>query len=94
MTITSPNPRAKMQAASLAAAKNYEKEALDRIRRIGIVSADLEVKGKHKNQGAAALGALQGAGMRWGDGPNEGGMDDYPGSQPQGPSSIAMSDLI
>lgn len=94
VTITSPNPRAKMQAASLAAAKNYEKEALDRIRRIGIVSADLEVKGKHKNQGAAALGALQGAGMRWGDGPSEGGLDDYPGSQPQGPSSIAMSDLI
>lgn len=94
MTIASPNPRAKMQAASLAAAKNYEKDALDRIRRIGIVSADLEVKGKHKGQGAAALGALQGAGTRWGDDPSEGGIDDYPGAQPQGTTSIAISDLI
>lgn len=39
-----------MQAASLAAAKNYEKDALDRIRRIGIISAELEVKGKRKDQ--------------------------------------------
>lgn len=39
-----------MQAASLAAAKKYEQEAVDRIRRIGIISAELEVKGK-KSQG-------------------------------------------
>ncbi|KAJ0118439.1 hypothetical protein J7T55_009222 [Diaporthe amygdali] len=94
VTITSPNPRAKMQAAALAAAKNYEKEALDRIRRIGIVSADLEVKGKHKNQGSAGVGALQGTGPRWGDGPNEGGLGDYPDTQILGGSSIAISDLI
>lgn len=94
VTIASPNPRAKMQAASLAAAKNYEKEALDRIRRIGIVSADLEVKGKHKGQGAAALGFLQGTGTRWGEGPSGSGFDDYPGVQPQGSSSTAMSDLV
>ena len=94
MTITSPNPRAKMQAASLAAAKNYEKEALDRIRRIGIVSADLEVKGKHKSQASAGIGPLQGTGARWADGPSEGGMDDYLGAQPQGAPSMAISDLV
>lgn len=94
VTISSPNPRAKMQAASLAAAKNYEKEALDRIRRIGIVSADLEVKGKHKGQGAAGYGSFQATGTRFVDGPSDAAGDDYPGTQPQGASSIAMSDLI
>lgn len=49
-----------MQAASLAAAKKYEQEAADRIRRIGIVSAELEVKGK-KSQGHFA--SMQGS--RW-----------------------------
>lgn len=91
MTITSPNPRAKMQAASLAAAKNYEKEALDRIRRIGIVSADLEVKGKHKGQGS--VGGLHGTGPRWGDGPGDGGVDDYSDTHAPG-APIAISDLI
>ncbi|KAI3401229.1 hypothetical protein diail_11935 [Diaporthe ilicicola] len=94
VTVASPNPRAKMQAASLAAAKNYEKEALDRIRRIGIVSADLEVKGKHKGQGSAGIGGLQGTGTRWGDGPGEGGLDDYPDTHGAGGDSIAISDLI
>jgi hypothetical protein len=83
-----------MQAAALAAAKNYEKDALDRIRRIGVVSADLEVKGKHKGPGAAALTGLQGAGTRWEDGASEAGIDDYPGAQPQGTSSIAMGDQV
>lgn len=35
-----------MQATVLAAAKNYERDAIDRIRRVGILSAELEVKGK------------------------------------------------
>lgn len=61
MTTTSTNQRAKMQAASLAAAKRYEQDAIDRIRRIGIISADLEVKGKQRSQGQFAT--MQGA--RW-----------------------------
>lgn len=77
-----------MQAASLAAAKNYEKEALDRIRRIGIMSAELEVRGKHKNQGL-----MQGAmPSRWADSSGEGGSDDHV-FQPSG-SSMAISDLV
>lgn len=39
-----------MQAEALAAAKQYEKDAVDRIRRISIISADLEVKGNKKNR--------------------------------------------
>lgn len=40
-----------MQAEALAAVRQYEKDAIDRIRRIAIVSADLEVKGKQKGRG-------------------------------------------
>lgn len=80
-----------MQAASLATAKNYEREALDRIRRIGIMSAELEVRGKHKNQGLS--GVMQGSvPSRWAEGAGEGGSDDYD-SQPMG-SSMAISDLV
>lgn len=58
-----------MQAASLATAKKYEQEAIDRIRRIGIMSADLEVKGK---RGQGQFAAMQGA--RWAaDVPGESG---------------------
>lgn len=63
-TITS-NPRAKMQAASLAAAKNYEKDALDRIRRIGIISAELEVKQKQKNTEISMGHGVEGGGWTW-----------------------------
>jgi COP9 signalosome complex subunit 1 len=37
-----------MQSAALSTAKAYEKEALERIRRISIASAELEVKGQRK----------------------------------------------
>lgn len=78
-----------MQATSLAAARNYEKEALDRIRRIGIMSAELEVRGKHKNQGLS--GVMQGSlASRWVDGPGEGGSDDYDSQS----ASVALSDLV
>lgn len=40
-----------MQTEALAAARQYEKDAIDRIRRIAIASAELEVKGKHKGRG-------------------------------------------
>lgn len=64
-----------MQAETLAAARQYEKDAIDRIRRIAIISADLEVKGKHKGrgdrlgQGDAALrgGAWDGDGVDFSD---------------------------
>lgn len=77
-----------MQAASLAAARNYEKEALDRIRRIGIMSAELEVRGKHKNQGFSQ-GTVP---SRWADTSGEGGSDDYD-VQTTG-SALTISDLV
>ncbi|KAJ9136676.1 COP9 signalosome complex subunit 1 [Pleurostoma richardsiae] len=48
ITTVSVNPRAKMQATALEAARSFEKEALDRIRRMGIAAAELEVKGSKK----------------------------------------------
>lgn len=75
MTTTTTNPRAKMQAASLAAAKSYEKDALDRIRRIGIISAELEVKGKPKGHGLHQ--AEVALGSRWSEGSGEGGAAQY-----------------
>ncbi len=38
-----------MAQAGLEAAANYEKEALERLRRLGIAAADLEVKGPKRN---------------------------------------------
>ena len=43
-----------MQQATLETAKNYEKEALERIRRMNIVAADLEVKGTKRGPGGVA----------------------------------------
>ncbi len=37
-----------MQTAGLMAAKHYEREALERIRRMNLATADLEVKGTRK----------------------------------------------
>lgn len=37
-----------MALAGLEAAKNYEKEALERLRRMSIAAADLEVKGSKR----------------------------------------------
>lgn len=57
-----------MQAASLAAAQSYERDAIDRIRRIGIISADLEVKGKRSQNQFSSM-----QGSRWAaDTPGEG----------------------
>lgn len=75
VTTTTTNPRAKMQAASLAAAKNYEKDALDRIRRIGIISAELEVKGKPRSHGLHQAEVSMGS--RWADGHGEGGTAQF-----------------
>lgn len=51
VTTVTVNPRVKMQMAGLETAKNYEKEALDRIRRMSIAAAELEVKGSRKGLG-------------------------------------------
>ncbi|CAN8096608.1 unnamed protein product [Discula destructiva] len=80
------NPRAQMQAEALAAARQYEKDAVDRIRRINLISAHLEVRGKHKGGGARAGGPngpsdgpLRGA--HWdGAGNDLAGYDDYSAS--------------
>lgn len=44
-----------MQAAALEAARDYEKEALERIRRMSIIAADLEVKGPRKGHGSGNI---------------------------------------
>ncbi|KAL1842720.1 hypothetical protein VTJ49DRAFT_4358 [Mycothermus thermophilus] len=54
VTTRTSNPRSQMQAAALKAAENYERQALDRLRRIGLAAADLELKGGKKMGGFAA----------------------------------------
>ena len=49
LVVTAPvNQRLKMQISALETAKNYEKDAADRIRRMNIAAAELEVKGPRK----------------------------------------------
>ncbi|KAH7041317.1 26S proteasome subunit RPN7 [Microdochium trichocladiopsis] len=45
LVAVSTNSRVAMQNKALETARNYEKEAVDRIRRISLAAADLEVKG-------------------------------------------------
>lgn len=45
-----------MQANALATARGYEKQAIERLRRMGIAAADLEVKGQRKIPGHSGLG--------------------------------------
>lgn len=45
----STNSRQQMLANALQSFESYEKQALDKIRRMNIVAADLEVKGSRKN---------------------------------------------
>ncbi|KAI1448244.1 26S proteasome subunit RPN7-domain-containing protein [Annulohypoxylon stygium] len=63
LVAVSSNPRITMQKKSLEAAKSYEKEAIDRIRRMNIVAADLEVKASRKGPGGA--GQISGLGDGW-----------------------------
>ncbi|KAI0014195.1 26S proteasome subunit RPN7-domain-containing protein [Xylariaceae sp. FL0662B] len=62
----STNPRVAMQTTALKAAKNYEKEALERIRRMSLAAADLEVKGTRKAL-VGPPGSLPGVGEIWVD---------------------------
>ncbi|KAI1374687.1 26S proteasome subunit RPN7-domain-containing protein [Hypoxylon crocopeplum] len=61
-----PNKRATLQQNALKNAKEYEKEALDQIRRMSIVAAGLEVRGSQKGAGGGA-GSLPGVGDVWMD---------------------------
>jgi COP9 signalosome complex subunit 1 len=51
-----------MQRSALETARNYEKEAVERIRRMSVVAADLEVKGPRRQQagGQSQSQTLQG----------------------------------
>ncbi|KAK8066050.1 COP9 signalosome complex subunit 1 [Apiospora hydei] len=53
LVAVSTDDRAEMQAKGLEMAKNYEREAIERIRRMNIAAADLEVKGTRKGVGNA-----------------------------------------
>lgn len=48
VTTVRVDPRTKMQAEALASAENYERQAIDHLRRMGIVTADLELKSPAK----------------------------------------------
>lgn len=56
VTVTD-DPRVAMQTHGLEVARNYEKEALERIRRMSLAAADLEVKPTPR-KGAGSTGAL------------------------------------
>ncbi|KAI0178217.1 26S proteasome subunit RPN7 [Pestalotiopsis sp. NC0098] len=56
LVAVSPDRRVDMQTNALDAAKNYEKEALERIRRMSIMAADLEVKGHGRKGGPPGSG--------------------------------------
>jgi len=61
-----------MQTKALATARNYEKEAVDRIRRISLAAADLEVKGTSRK--APGSNRAEGSGLeQWLDDPRRSG---------------------
>jgi COP9 signalosome complex subunit 1 len=51
VTTVPVKPRLKVQKEALETARNYEKEAIERIRRMSLVAADLEVKGNRRQLG-------------------------------------------
>ncbi|KAK3357340.1 26S proteasome subunit RPN7-domain-containing protein [Lasiosphaeria hispida] len=48
VTAVSVNPRQKLQASALETGQSYEKQAIDRLRRMALAAADLELKGQRK----------------------------------------------
>ncbi|KAK5664231.1 hypothetical protein OQA88_447 [Cercophora sp. LCS_1] len=48
VTTGAANPRAKLQTSALETAKNYERQAVDRLRRISLAAAELELKSPRK----------------------------------------------
>ncbi|KAI1125218.1 26S proteasome subunit RPN7-domain-containing protein [Nemania abortiva] len=61
LVMASSEPRAAMQTKALKTVKDYEREALERIRRMSLVAADLEVKGLPR-RGLGGAGSLPGLG--------------------------------
>ncbi|KAK3898884.1 26S proteasome subunit RPN7-domain-containing protein [Staphylotrichum tortipilum] len=55
VTTKMANPRAQMQESALRAAENYERQALDRLRRMGLAAAELELKSGKKAPGFGDL---------------------------------------
>lgn len=51
-----PDPRVEMQLEALGVARQYEQEAKERLRRISLVAASLEIVGVNRKQGTG-LGA-------------------------------------
>ncbi|KXX78020.1 COP9 signalosome complex subunit 1 [Madurella mycetomatis] len=51
VTTIATEPRAQMQQSALQMAENYERQALDRLRRMGLTAADLELRGQKKMGG-------------------------------------------
>ncbi|KAI1489187.1 26S proteasome subunit RPN7-domain-containing protein [Biscogniauxia mediterranea] len=66
LVAVSSNARISMQTKGLEAARNYEREALERIRRMSLAAADLEVKGQSRKIGGMG-GNLAGVGDIWSD---------------------------
>jgi len=64
LTDVSVDPRAEMQALGLQTVKEYEKQALERIRRMNLISADLEVKGPRKG-GPLGMPNLHNIAEKW-----------------------------
>ncbi|KAK3333694.1 26S proteasome subunit RPN7-domain-containing protein [Cercophora scortea] len=60
VTTVSANPRVKLQSTALATAQSYEKQAIDRLRRMSLAAADLELKGQRKT--STAFSGLGGVG--------------------------------
>ncbi|KAI0184679.1 26S proteasome subunit RPN7-domain-containing protein [Xylaria flabelliformis] len=61
LVMVSTEPRVAMQMNALETVRNYEREAVERIRRMSLAAADLEVKGSHR-KGAGGAGSLPGLG--------------------------------
>ncbi|KAK3692370.1 26S proteasome subunit RPN7-domain-containing protein [Podospora appendiculata] len=60
VTTVATNPRVKLQSTALATAQSYEKQAIDRLRRMSLAAADLELKGQRKTN--TSFSGLGGAG--------------------------------
>jgi COP9 signalosome complex subunit 1 len=54
-----------MQTKGLEAARNYEKEAIERIRRMSLAAADLEVRGSGRKGAGTGGASLPGIGDAW-----------------------------
>lgn len=53
LVAVSPNPRLVVQTNALSVARKYEQEAKERLRRMNIIAAGLEVSGVKKQPGGA-----------------------------------------